>query len=395
MGFFGLGKSSFRYLGIWFNFSEETVIWIANRDKPVNDKSGVVSVDGQGNLALNNGQNLLLWSTNVAKSSTNNIEARILDSGNFVLLQQDKVIWQSFDHPTHALLSGMKLGLDLRTGLNRYLTSWKSEDDPGTGNCSLRMEPNGSPQLILYKGKSKWWRAGHWNGLQWAGIPALSSLPRSKLFNITFVNDKDEITVVWSVLDPSIYTYIIIDGSGSIQQFAWQGQQHKWVQIYYAPVDNCDNYARCGPYGNCDPYNVSGFECSCLPGYDPVSPQDWALRDNSAGCGRKPGALSMCGNNGEGFVKLESVKVPDASTAVVNWSLGLKECREECLRNCSCMAYGVADVRNGGSGCMAWYGSLMDMKQFMEGGQDLYVRVDAVELGTSTNFPPFFSAMDF
>ncbi|PON46524.1 S-receptor-like serine/threonine-protein kinase [Trema orientale] len=382
VGFFSPGNSSSRFLGIWFSFSKETVIWVANRDSPVNDNSGVLSIDGQGNLALNDGQNLRHWSTNVSISFTNRIVAQILDSGNLVLLQQDtkRVIWQSFDHPTHALLSGMKVGLDLRTGLNRYLTSWKSQEDPGTGNCSLRMVPNGSPQLILYKDRSKWWRAGHWNGLQWGGIPALSALPRSNLFNITFVNDEDEITVMWSVLDPSIFTYIIVDGSGSIQQFAWQGQQHKWIQIYYAPVDNCDDYASCGPYGSCNPYNVSGFECSCLPGYDPVSPQDWALRESSAGCSRKKGALSMCGNNGEGFVKLESVKVPDASTAVVDRSLSLKECGEQCLRNCSCMAYGVADVRDGGSGCMAWYGRLMDIKQFMEGGQDLYVRVDALIL---------------
>ncbi|XP_060970934.1 G-type lectin S-receptor-like serine/threonine-protein kinase RKS1 isoform X1 [Cannabis sativa] len=382
LGFFSPGKSSSRYLGIWFNFSNATIVWVANRDSPINDTTGVLSIDeAQRNLVLNDGQNVLHWSTNISSSSTNKISAQILDSGNLILLQEDnkKVIWQSFDHPTHALLSGLKLGLNLKTGLNRFITSWKSKDDPGTGNCSLRMVPNGSPQLILYKDRTKWWRAGHWNGLQWSGIPALSALPRSSFFNISFVNDQDEITVMWSVLDPSIFTYITVDGSGSILQFAWQQQQHRWVQIYNAPVDTCDNYAKCGPYGKCDLYNTSGFDCGCLPGYDPVLPQDWALRDNAGGCGKKQGALSMCGN-GEGFVKLASVKVPDAATAVVEQSLSLNECREKCLRNCSCMAYGLADVRNGGSGCMTWDGPLMDMKQFLEGGQDLFVRVDAIEL---------------
>ena len=52
------------------------------------------------------------------------------------------------------------------------------------------------------------------------------------------------------------------------------------------------------------------------------------------------------------------------------------------MRNCSCTAYAVADVRNGGSGCLAWHGDLMDTKKLIDQGQDLFVRVDAVELGT-------------
>lgn len=388
LGFFSPAKSSSsRYLGIWFNFSKETVVWVANRDSPINDSSGVLSFNPQGNLVLLNGLNISLWSANVSVSSARDVAARILDLGNLVLVRNGETIWESFDHPAHALLSGMKLGLDFRKGLNRVIKSWKSPDDPGTGNCSLIMDIKGSPQLILYKDRTKWWRAGHWNGLQWGGIPTLSSLPRSNLFGITFTDNQHEITVVWSVLDPSIFTYIIIDDSGFIRQFAWQGQQSpKWVEIYTAPVDNCDQYARCGPYGKCDPYNVTGYECGCLPGYEPVSPHNWALRDGSDGCKRREGAPPMC-ENGEGFVKIENVKVPDAADAVVDRSLGLKECREECLRNCSCLGYGVADVRNGGTGCMRWYGKLMDIKQFIQGGQELYVRVDSIELG---NFLGFF-----
>jgi hypothetical protein len=38
------------------------------------------------------------------------------------------------------------------------------------------------------------------------------------------------------------------------------------------------------------------------------------------------------------------------------------------------------------AGCMRWYGDLMDTRVLKE-GQNLYVRVDAVELGTLNNFP--------
>ncbi|MCI11271.1 serine/threonine protein kinase, partial [Trifolium medium] len=107
--------------------------------------------------------------------------------------------------------------------------------------------------------------------------------------------------------------------------------------------------------------------------------RDWyESRDGSGGCVRKKG-VSVC-RNGEGFVKVESLKVPDTTVAVAKGGLSLEECEEECFRNCSCTAYAVADVRNGGSGCLAWHGDLMDIQKLSDQGQDLFLRVDKVEL---------------
>lgn len=79
--------------------------------------------------------------------------AKLLDTRNLVLEENgtDKVVWQSFDHPCNAILPAMEVGLDLKTGLNRFLTSWKSPDDPGTGEYSNKLVPGGSPQFFLYK----------------------------------------------------------------------------------------------------------------------------------------------------------------------------------------------------------------------------------------------------
>jgi len=133
--------------------------------------------------------------------------------------------------------------------------------------------------------------------------------------------------------------------------------------------------------------NFEDFKCTCLPGFEPKFPRDWyERRDGSGGCVRKKGT-SIC-RNGEGFVKVVSLKVPDISVAVVKGGLSLEACEEECLRNCSCTSYAVADVSNGGSGCLAWYGDLMDIQKLSDQGQDLFVRVDAVELGKV--FPPIF-----
>ncbi|XP_040373184.1 G-type lectin S-receptor-like serine/threonine-protein kinase At4g27290 [Rosa chinensis] len=48
LGFFSPGNSSNRYVGIWYSqskVSEKTVVWIANRDNPINDTSGVFTIN--------------------------------------------------------------------------------------------------------------------------------------------------------------------------------------------------------------------------------------------------------------------------------------------------------------------------------------------------------------
>ncbi|KAH7576834.1 hypothetical protein JRO89_XS01G0158800 [Xanthoceras sorbifolium] len=40
---------------------------------------------------------------------------------------------QSFDHPAHTWLPGMKIGLNKRTNENQLLTSWKNKEDPAPG----------------------------------------------------------------------------------------------------------------------------------------------------------------------------------------------------------------------------------------------------------------------
>uniref|UniRef100_F6I2E7 G-type lectin S-receptor-like serine/threonine-protein kinase n=1 Tax=Vitis vinifera TaxID=29760 RepID=F6I2E7_VITVI len=45
LGFFSLADSTNRYVGIWYSTpSLSTIIWVANRDKPLNDSSGLVTI---------------------------------------------------------------------------------------------------------------------------------------------------------------------------------------------------------------------------------------------------------------------------------------------------------------------------------------------------------------
>jgi len=251
--------------------------------------------------------------------------------------------------------------------LNRSLSSWKSKDDPGTGIILNVIDPSGFPQLFLYKGQIRWWRGGPWTGRGWSGVP--ETIP-TYMFNVTFVNSVDEISLFYSINNPSIISRLVVNESGVVQRLLWNNRDQQWIEIWSAPKEPCDTYRQCGPNSNCDPYQTNNFMCKCLPGFEPKSPQEWYLRELSGGCVRKPN-VSTC-HSGEGFVKLVRVKVPDTSMASANMSLRLKECEQECLRNCSCTAYASADER--GLGCLRWYGDLVDTRTFSD--------VDRAELGT-------------
>ncbi|RHN62547.1 putative protein kinase RLK-Pelle-DLSV family [Medicago truncatula] len=356
LGFFTPGKSTSRYVGIWYNnLPIQTVVWVANRDTPINDTSGILSIDRNGNLVLNhNLSNIPIWSTAVSllqsQINSTNVIAQLSDIGNLVLMLKSSktVIWESFDHPTDTLLPYLKVGFDRKTNQSWFLQSWKTDDDPGKGAFTLKFSSIGKPQLFMYNHDLPWWRGGHWNGELFVGIPNMKR--DMTTFNVSLVEDDNYVALTYNMFDKSVITRIAVQQSGFFQTFMWDSQKSQWNRYWSEPTDQCDNYGTCGS------------------------------NNGSGGCVRKKG-VSVCGN-GEGFVKVVSLKVPDTSVAVAKGGLSLEECEKECLRNCSCTAYAVADVRNGGSGCLAWHGDLMDVQKLSDQGQDLFLRVNAIELGS-------------
>ncbi|GMJ14633.1 hypothetical protein like AT1G11340 [Hibiscus trionum] len=279
------------------------------------------------------------------------------------------------------MLSFMKLGLSVRTGLNRVYTSWKSPDDPGFRNYSLRINPDLFPQMFVYKGSAPWWRSGPWTGQRWSGIPEMAT---NVIFNVSFVNTEDEVSFSFNVKDGFIASRTVMNETGIVQGLGWNNESQRWIVSYSIPKEQCDFYGHSGPNSYCNPDIPDGFECTCFPGFEPKSPEAWLIKDGSGGCVRKRG-ISMCGN-GEGFVKVSHAKVPDTLAALVDMStIGLKQCQEMCLRNCSCMAYASAYSEiDKGTGCLTWHGDLVDARTFTNTGQDLYIRVDANELARYT-----------
>ncbi|CAL1397648.1 unnamed protein product [Linum trigynum] len=348
LGFFSPGRSRGRYLGIWYHeIPNRTVVWVANRDNPISGTSGVLSLNGYCSLFLysNSSSRLPAWSANVLAGSKGPCLAQLLDSGNLVLMEAGTskmtTVWQSFDNPTDTFLPGMKVGLNRTTGVSRFLTSWRSDDDPGTGQFSYKLNSSGSPQLFLYR---------------------------------------VELSYSYTPGDASALMRVVIDSSGLLKFLAWDHSDGEWKIFFSSPKQMCDFYGSCGPNGKCYSSIVFPYECACLPGYEPRYPRNWKLRDGSGGCVRKRlESSSICGS-GEGFVRVEKVKIPDTSAAAwMNLSVSKLNCEAECRNNCSCSAYATYD--NGkGTSCWTWHGELMDTVNLPVDAYDLYVRVDAHQL---------------
>lgn len=383
LGFFSPKNSTNYFLGIWYNnISVQTVVWVANRQFPVtNSSSATLSISTNGNLTISQQQNSTFTSIITPPSLLSNPVAKLLDNGNFVIMEysgsdfndNSSYVWQSFDHPTDTLLPGMKLGWDFTRGLNRNLTGWTSASDPAQGPYTLAMDTRGAPQLTFWSGSNRGWRSGPWTGYQFSGVPETRTYTA---FNFYFVNDKQEVYYMYTVSDPLVITRLVMNQSGTVQRFVWLEGTGEWSVYWYTPKTACDSYAPCGPYGTCDP-NDSPI-CSCLPGFVPKSPQDWALRDGSGGCVRQ--TQLDCKNRTDGFMTVSNVLLPDTVNVTVDMNMSLDECKAMCLMNCLCTAYSNADVRNGGSGCITWQGNLMDSAISVDGGQDFFVRLAASDL---------------
>ncbi|PQQ09867.1 uncharacterized protein Pyn_19424 [Prunus yedoensis var. nudiflora] len=217
-------------------------------------------------------------------------------------------------------------------------------------NSHLSIDRSGYPQLVVKKGRRAQYRLGSWDGLGFTGSPELRS--GNELFKFDFVSNESEVSYKFELLKDALHSRLLLNLSGSLQRFMWVDKSQSRNIIYSAPL-------------GIDP------QCSCLQGFVPKSPRDWNSKNTSLGC--VPKTPLGC-SNGDRFQSFTRAKLPDTSSSWIDSTMSLEECKKMCLRNCSCTAYANLDIREGGSGCLLWFGELIDIKEFDSGGQDLFVR---------------------
>lgn len=225
LGFFSKGNPNRYYVGIWYKDipSDDIFIWVANRDSPLSSDSSSLKLGNHGDLViLDDGKNLR-WTSN--QSTAINPVVQLLDSGNLVIREAgdqnpDHYLWQSFDHPTDTLVPGQKLGLNIKTGLDRFLNSWKGPDDPGSGPFSFKMDYHGDPEIYLWQREKIIYRSGPWVGLRFSGVPEMKSGQSG--FNFTFHTGPDEVYYTFQLpKNDAVKSRLMVSYDGFLRRYTW------------------------------------------------------------------------------------------------------------------------------------------------------------------------------
>ncbi|XP_057461110.1 G-type lectin S-receptor-like serine/threonine-protein kinase At4g27290 [Actinidia eriantha] len=352
LGIFNPNNSQNQYLGIWHKYAPDAVVWVANRDNPIKNSHGIVTISKTKGLVLLSQTGSIIWSSNVSIVAENPV-AKLLDSGNLVLMDNtgtssESYLWQSFNYPSNSWLPGMKLGRNEDTGQEPYLTSWKNTNDPSSGDFTYKIQSDGLPQMVISKGTIKKFRSGPWNGHGFNGF-YFASHP---IFPPILVHNEDNsYNIRYENSNYSGMTRVTLNQFGIVQRYIMKEGSTQWDLMYSTPKDPCDNYGQCSANSICRIYK--SVICECLIGFIPRSQEEWSVLDWSSGCTRR---TPLNCQNRDKFMKVKAVKFPDLINSSFEKSMNLEECKAECLKSCSCIAYGNSNFTSGGRGCLMWFG---------------------------------------
>ncbi|KAL3726426.1 hypothetical protein ACJRO7_031339 [Eucalyptus globulus] len=386
LGFFTPNGSQNQYVGIWFkNMTPSKVVWVANRDQPLanTDRSASLMIGSDGNLKLLNGQQSLIWSTNVTVHSNYSV-ATLSDYGNFVLQDgNSNEIWGSFDEPTDTLLPNMKVGINVKTGKKAYLVSWKSENDPSSGSFVLGITPETPPQAFSWNGSSPYWRSGQWDKSTFVGIPDMDNTYMNR-FSLPQDSQQGTSHFIMSNDNNSYFSYLFISSNGSIKLMDWDAGNDKWLTNWETPTNSCEIYGTCGPFGVCS--SLKFPICRCSKGFKPRFDEEWDRQNWTGGCIRETELNCQRNTSTSGpvtvkediFMKMSHMKLPNSSTYLPDIA-DAEECQSWCLSNCLCLAYSYVN----GIGCVVWSEELIDIQQFTTAGEDLFIRLAHAGKGPS------------
>ncbi|KAL5976336.1 hypothetical protein ACLOJK_020667, partial [Asimina triloba] len=395
LGFFSVGNSQLRYVGIWYKkIPPRKYVWVANRESPLRDSSGILTIGSRGNLVIRDGNQEVVWRTNVS-ARWNSSTAVLLDTGNLRLTEGGdvnsggKVLWEGFQQPSNTFLQTMQIGKNTKTGESRFITSWKSDDDPAPGSFSFGLDPCDLLQVFIWNGTKPHWRSGHWNGRSFIGVPGME-YDSVYLNGASLFTDVVEGTVYFqfAIYDTSMVSFFELSSSGMLQKLGWDGDKQRWATQWRGPDANgCDTYNFCGRFARCN--GLESPVCGCLKGFVPRDADGWRRGEHSGGCVRR--TELGCEKKGGGeeqdrFLKMEKIKLPDFAI----WVAGLNaiECGVVCLNNCSC----VAHAHVGGIGCFHWGGEMVDIEEFSDGGEDLHIRLAHSEFGRKQGISRLFNS---
>ncbi|KAL6138778.1 hypothetical protein ACLB2K_064057 [Fragaria x ananassa] len=326
-GFHGVGTNAY-WFSVWFTGSKDrTIVWMANRDKPVNGLGSRVHLSGDGSMVLTDVDGAIIWKSST-NSSTSTVadRAELLDSGNLVLKDPSgKILWQSFDFPTDTLLPNQHFRK------SNKLISNLGRGDFSTGYFSFYFD-NDNVLKLMYDGpdiSSLYWPDLDYSVFQ-NGRNAYNSSRVAGLDELGSFSSSDELQFSASDMGLRVKRRLTMDYDGNLRLYSLDSSTGLWIITWQAMVELCKVHGICGQNGIC--IYTPGPKCSCPPGYEVADARNLKL-----GC--KPKFKRTCSKSQEEkFVQIPQV---DFYGFDLNFSehVSFDDCRELCLGDCRCEAF--------------------------------------------------------
>ncbi|KAF5736083.1 putative serine-threonine protein kinase plant-type [Tripterygium wilfordii] len=328
-GFYAVGDNAYCF-AVWFSdpfcsSNNCTIVWMANRDEPVNGKRSRLSLLDGGNVVLADADHSTVWTTNTASISSTQLD--LYDSGNLVLHNfNGTILWQSFDSPTDTLLPEQPLTRKVQ------LVSARSQSNFSSGFFKLYFD-NDNVLRLLFDGPEVsdiYWPDPElmtWeNGRSTYNNSRIAVLDSKGNFSST-----DDFTFLSADFGLSRQRRLKIDFDGNLRLYSRVGIGGKWVVTWQAMSQPCRIHGTCGPNSICSYVPSSGRKCSCIPGYKVTNPADW-----SSGC--EPEFNIPCTAGEVGFLQLTNVEFFGYDFGFYP-NCTLECCKRLCLETCNCKGF--------------------------------------------------------
>ncbi|XP_062083931.1 G-type lectin S-receptor-like serine/threonine-protein kinase LECRK3 [Humulus lupulus] len=350
-GFQQVGKGGF-LLAIWFNnIPEKTIVWSANGNTLAKQGSKL-ELTNNGLLVLKTPEGKQMWvSQGVAGSGSKVAHAAMLDTGNFVLADQNSInLWESFGEPTDTLLPLQTLSQ------GKKLVARYSDTNFSKGRFQLMLQPSGTLEFYtttfpLDAANYVYWSSKPVSGFQLVFNQSGSIYLQAKNGEILSVLSSKPCTT------QDFYQRVILEYDGVFRHYVYPkndgpetiGWSKEWTHCSPSiPSNICTSIREdtgggaCGFNSYCSLENEQRPTCNCPNGYSFID-----QNDVMKGCQPNFEAQS-CDQESEdeenfNFNIMENTDWPLSDYEHFqfvdeNW------CRKACLGDCFCA---VAIFRNG------------------------------------------------
>ncbi|XWS14756.1 hypothetical protein CRYUN_Cryun35bG0035400 [Craigia yunnanensis] len=327
-GFYPVGQNAYCF-AIWFSKPcqdrRHTIVWMANRDTPVNGKRSKLSLLKTSNIIITDAGQFIIWTSNNTVTDSWS-QLNLLDSGNLVLqTRKNLTLWQSFDSPTDTLLP--------QQPLTRYkrLVSARSQNDYSSGNYKLMYDNDNVLRLVLDSPETSsiYWPDSTFLDYQ-LGRTRYNDSRIAAFDSSGYFTSSDKVEFRSTDFGRGPWRRLTLDFDGNLRLYTLEEQKGIWSVTWQAMTNSCRIHGACGPNSICSYDPGSRRKCSCPPGFTMKNQADW-----NDGC--EPEFELSCSNPDFNFVELRHVNFFGYQYGILR-NYTLEECTQACLNLC-CIAF--------------------------------------------------------